>query len=137
MFESKAMIKMEKIKLLIADDNENLRKDLVNYFGSQNFIDVVAEAVNGIEAISLAREYKPDVIIMDISMPLMNGLKATQTIKEEMPSIDIMALTVHDEEEYRIEFEKFGATGYFLKGTPLSDLLTVIKYRNNFLVGRR
>lgn len=124
---------MDRIKLLIAEDNESMRKDLVKYFGSQNFIDVVAEAENGIEAVSYAREYKPDVIFMDIGMPLMNGLKAAKLIKEENPAIDIMALTVHDEEEYRNEFKKFGAKGYFLKGTPYPDLLTVIKYRNNFL----
>ena len=124
---------MEKIKLMIADDNEGLRRDLAKYFGSQNFIDVVAEAENGIEAISCAREFKPDVIFMDIAMPLMNGIKATKIIMQEMPSIDIMAYTIHDDEEYRNEFKRLGAKGYFLKGTPYADLLTVIKYRNNFI----
>lgn len=127
---------MKKIKILIAEDNENFRNDMVNYFGSQNNIEVVAEAETGIEAISCAREYKPDVIIMDISMPLMNGLKATKIIKEEDPIVDIIALTVHDDEEYRSEFKRLGARGYFLKGTPFQDLLTVIKYKDNFFKER-
>lgn len=65
----------KKIKLLIAEDNESYRHDMVSYFESQSDIHVVAEAENGIEAISYSREYNPDVIFMDISMPIMNGLK--------------------------------------------------------------
>jgi DNA-binding NarL/FixJ family response regulator len=117
---------MKKIKLLIADDDWRIRSDLFSYFSKHENIEIAGEAVNGFEAIDKCRKLLPDIILMDISMPVLNGLKVAKVIRNELPMIKILVFTVHDEIEYANEFRKLGVNGYILKGCRPEELLSKI-----------
>jgi DNA-binding NarL/FixJ family response regulator len=106
---------MTKIRVLLADDHALLRKGVASILASQPDFEVVGEAGDGLEAIELARELMPDVILMDISMPGMDGLEATRRIVAEMPYARIIVLTFSDGERNLFEAVKSGAQGYVLK----------------------
>ncbi len=89
-------------------------------------LQVIGEASNGEEAIKMARALHPDVILMDVNMPIMNGVEATRLIRQELPDIAIVALTIHDDEEYLFELVKVGAAGYLLKDVEPASLIEAI-----------
>jgi DNA-binding NarL/FixJ family response regulator len=103
------------IRLLVVDDHALFRKGLVSLFGESRDIEVVGEAANGLEALEKARELMPDIILMDLSMPVMGGLAATRRIKEEIPYVRIVILTIQEEDQSLFEAIKSGAQGYLLK----------------------
>jgi DNA-binding NarL/FixJ family response regulator len=103
------------IRLLVADDHALFRKGLVSLFGETRGFEVVGEAANGQEALEKARELMPDIILMDLSMPVMDGLAATRRIKEEIPYVRIVILTIQEEDQSLFEAVKSGAQGYLLK----------------------
>ncbi|OPY55951.1 MAG: Transcriptional regulatory protein DegU [Pelotomaculum sp. PtaU1.Bin035] len=113
---------MKKVKVLIADDHTLIREGLYKILSTEEAIEVVGEAENGQQAVELAFKIKPDIILMDITMPGTNGIEATRIIKNECPGIGIIVLTIHDQEEYLFELIKAGASGYVLKDIR-SDLL--------------
>ncbi|MFZ5942651.1 MAG: response regulator [Bacillota bacterium] len=115
------------IKLLIADDHALLREGLVKILSLEEEIEIIAEASRGDEAINLTRKLKPDVILMDINMPGVNGIEATKIIKQEMPEIGVIALTIHDDEEYIFELVRVGVSGYVLKDIQPERLIAAIK----------
>jgi two-component system response regulator DegU len=92
-----ADLKNEKIRVMLVDDHPLMRDSLKIHLENQPDIDIVGEANDGEEAVQLAAELNPDVIIMDIAMPKMNGLEATRIIKQKNPKIAILVLTVHDD----------------------------------------
>jgi CheY-like chemotaxis protein len=92
--------------ILIADDNPTIRKILCNMFGTQQGYDLCAEATNGAEAIALAKEHKPDLIILDLSMPVMNGIDAARELKEIMPNVPIILFTQYAAEVIRMSHMK-------------------------------
>ena len=92
----------------------------------QSNLEVVGEASNGVEAIELATQLQPDVVLMDIVMGDLNGLVATQEIKERVPAVHVLALTMHDREEFFFAMLDAGALGYVLKGSEPNELLTAI-----------
>lgn len=94
---------------------------------SQPDIEVVGEATNGEEAVARSSETKPDIVLMDITMPGMNGLEATQRIKQETPEIKILALTMHESDEYFFKVLEAGASGYFVKGGSSSELVSAVR----------
>ena len=106
---------MKKVKVLIADDHALMREGLRKILSIEENIVVVGEAENGDQAIHLAFSLNPDIILMDINMPVANGIEATRTIKRERPEIGVIALTIHDQEEYLFELIKAGVSGYILK----------------------
>ncbi len=118
--------KNQVVKVLIADDHTLLREGLVKILSIEPNIEVVAEAKDGAEAIEQARIYNPDVILMDINMPHTNGIEATKAIKAEKPEIGIIALTIHDQEEYLFELIRCGISGYVLKDINPDELVTTI-----------
>ena len=118
---------MSKIRVLIADDHSIVRAGIRSLLESQNDFEVVGEASNGLEAIELATQLEPDVVLMDIVMGDLNGLVATQEIKERVPAVHILALTMHDREEFFFAMLKAGALGYVLKGSEPNELLTAIE----------
>ena len=103
------------IRLLVVDDHALFRKGVVSLFGETQGFEVVGEAANGQEALEKARELMPDIILMDLSMPVMDGLAATRRIKEEIPYVRIVILTIQEEDQSLFEAVKSGAQGYLLK----------------------
>lgn len=118
---------MNRIKLLIVDDHAMFREGLRALLQPHADFEIAGEAASGEEAVQKTKELNPQVILMDIGMTGGDGLKATRLIKEEFPGISVLALTMHDTEEYFFEILKAGASGYVLKEAPSSELFTAIK----------
>ncbi len=118
---------MSAIKVLIVDDHNLVREGLKAVFDQGDEVEVVGEAGSGEEALDLVEKIRPDVILMDISMPGMNGIQATKMIRETHPDAKIVMLTMLDQEGYVYEAVKAGATGYMLKNTSSDDLVHAIQ----------
>jgi two-component system response regulator NreC len=117
----------QAVKVLLADDHTIVRAGIRALLESQPDLVVVGEAVDGFEAIRLADELRPDVVVMDIAMPGMNGLKATKKITSSLPNVRVIALTMHDDEEYFFEVLSAGASGYVLKAAAPAELVSAIR----------
>ncbi|QNB46929.1 response regulator [Thermanaerosceptrum fracticalcis] len=117
----------EKIRVIIVDDHPLVREGLRKVLTLDDEIEVIDEAGDGQGAINLARRLRPDVVLMDINMPGTNGIEATRVIKREIPSTGIIALTIHEEEEYVLELVRAGVSGYVLKDIAPAKLLETIK----------
>lgn len=115
-----------KIGVLIADDHPLVREGVRKILSTSDDIEVLGEASNGEEAVMLAGEKKPDVILMDINMPVLDGIEATKRIKASSPGTKIIALTIHEQEEYLFELIKAGACGYILKDVNPDDLVSAV-----------
>ncbi len=102
-------------RVLVVDDSELIRRQIRGTLELDEDIEICAEAENGIEAVRKARQCRPDLVLMDVYMPLMNGLEATQVIKTLMPHLPVLVFTLHDSQQIRIESEKVGASGVLLK----------------------
>src|SRR5271157_5975472 len=118
---------MNKITVLIADDHALVREGISAFLKMHGDIEVVGEASDGIDAIDKCKKHKPDVVLMDISMPALGGLEATVEIKKAQPEIKILVLTQYDDKEYIARFLKAGVSGYLLKKGVGSDLVTAIR----------
>jgi two-component system, NarL family, response regulator NreC len=117
----------KKVRLLLVDDHEVVRMGLRSYLETQEWIEVVGEAENGEEAIIYAMETKPDVVVMDISMPTMDGLEATRLLRKLVPECLILALTVHQDKQYFFEMLAAGASGYITKHAAAEELVAAIR----------
>ncbi len=115
------------IRVLIADDHTILRSGVRLLLEAESDIEVVGEALNGRQAVTLADELKPDVILMDIAMPEMDGLEATRQIKARTPAANILVLTMHRSDEYFFEMLKAGASGYILKAADTDELIHAVR----------
>lgn len=118
---------MRKIRFLVVDDHSVVRDGVRSVLRSSPDYRVVAEAEDGEQAVELARVHKPDVVIMDISMPKLNGIEATGIMKKENPGIKIVILTVHEDEEYVYQILRAGANGYVLKSAGKKEIFAAIK----------
>jgi DNA-binding NarL/FixJ family response regulator len=118
---------MKKLRILLADDHQVVRDGLRLLIDGQRDMRVVGEAGNGKEALQQARDLKPDVVVMDLSMPEMNGLQATERLTAERPGIKVVALTVHEDASYLIQLCKAGAAGYVLKRSAGDELIHAIR----------
>ncbi len=118
---------MEKLRIMLADDQALFRQGVAALIGMQPSLEVVAHAANGLEAIQRAREFVPDVILMDIEMPRCNGLEATSTIKQELPNVHIIVLTVSDDTSDLFTAIKRGADGYLLKNLEPHQLFEMLE----------
>lgn len=115
------------MEILIADDHELVRKGLRTVLENQPGWKVCGEAVNGRQAVELARKLRPDVIVMDITMPELNGLEATRQIRKALPKTEVMILTLHESEQLVGEVLAAGARGYILKADTTRLLVTGIE----------
>jgi len=118
---------MSKIRVLLADDHSMVRQGLKQILELEEDITVVAQASNGAEAVELARQHKPDVILMDINMPGTNGLQAIQELKQDSYPFKIVVLTIHEDREYLFKTLQMGAEGYVLKDAEPSVLVEAIR----------
>ncbi len=117
---------MKKLRILIADDHKMVRDGLRLLIDGQPDLRVIGEAANGREVLQKARELKPDVVVMDLSMPELNGLQATERLKAESPEIQVVAMTANEDESYLRQLAKVGAAGYVLKRSAGDELVKAI-----------
>jgi NarL family two-component system response regulator LiaR len=118
---------MDKISVLIADDHPLVRDSISYLLQRHSDFEVVAQAGDGEEAVRLVGELSPDVVIMDIEMPKVDGLEATRQIKSSHPEAAVLALTIHDDEEFVEAMLEAGAAGYLLKSAYGEELLQAIR----------
>lgn len=118
---------MTKIRVLVADDHTIVRQGLVGILKASPDMEVVAEAADGSEAVQMSLKTKPDVVVLDVSMPRLSGLEAARRIHESLPAARILVLTMHDDEEYILKMVRAGASGYLVKDGAASELLAGIR----------
>jgi two-component system response regulator NreC len=118
---------METITLMLVDDHDVVRTGLRSFLETQPGLQVVAEARNGIEALEQANLKRPNVILMDITMPDMDGMEATRQLKKSNPECQVMALTVHADKQYFMEMLAAGASGYITKQAAAEELVAAIR----------
>src|SRR5512142_1210699 len=118
---------MGQVRVLLVDDHALFREGLAGILRGQPDLQVVGEANDGLEAVVKAREYKPDLILMDVQMPGMDGLEATRQIKLMLPDVTIVMLTIRDDDEKLFEALKSGAQGYLLKDIRSAEMLTMLR----------
>jgi two-component system response regulator NreC len=118
---------MNSIRLLLVDDQDIVRAGLRSLLEEHPHLEVIGEAGGGAEAVALAAQLQPDVVLMDLTMPDMSGAEATRRIKEIAPEVNVLALTIHEDEAYFFEMLNAGASGYVPKRASPDDLLAAIR----------
>lgn len=115
------------IRVLICDDQDVVREGLRSILGTVPGIEVVALAEDGARAVELFERHRPDVVLMDLNMPVMNGIQATRRLRDKYPDARILALTTYDADEWVFDVIRAGAAGYLLKDTPRAELVRAIE----------
>jgi len=118
---------MTDVKVLVADDQRLVREGIASLLSIQEGIAVMGTAVDGQEAVEKALALAPDVVLMDVRMPVMDGIEATLQIRRKLPGCQVLMLTTFDDEEYVVKSLQAGATGYLLKDIPAADLAQAIR----------
>ena len=118
---------MKRIRVLIAEDHTIVRQGLCALLRAEPDIEVIGEASDGLEATKMAQELTPDVVLMDVAMRNLNGLDATRTIKKLFPSMKVLVLTMYDNEEVIFQILRAGASGYLIKDSAMTDLVSAIR----------
>lgn len=115
------------IRVLLVDDHRIVREGLRALLHTSGAVDVIGEAQSGHDAVALARQLRPDVVLMDLSMPGGNGIEATEIISKTLPETKVLVLSMHDGAEYVRPALRAGAAGYVVKGAGLADLVTALR----------
>jgi DNA-binding NarL/FixJ family response regulator len=118
---------MNRIRILVAEDHELFRKGISSLIEKVPEMQIVGEAADGEEAVRLARELKPDIVIMDVMMPGMNGIEATRLIHETVLKTKIVTLSLHSDREYIVGMLKAGSSGYLLKDSAFHEMIEAIE----------
>ncbi len=118
---------MDKIRILLAEDHVVVRESIRRFLDREPDLVVVGEAGDGEEAVRLAEQFKPDVLIMDIAMPRLNGIEATKRVKAACPATAVLVLTAYDYDQYIFALLEAGAAGYLLKDVSGRDLIDAIR----------
>lgn len=123
----------KNVKILLCDDNDNFRQLLTTYIKAMPGVEVVGEAVDGVDVIDKTAELNPDLVLMDLSMPNQSGLDATKTIKEKWPNKSVIILTLYEDSVYKELADEFNADGFIAKSSIKNQLPGVIeeKVRNS------
>jgi two-component system, NarL family, nitrate/nitrite response regulator NarL len=116
-----------RIKLLVVDDHPVVRKGISSCLAQQEHLQIVGEAADGQEALRLARELQPDIILMDIDLPKMTGLTVTEMLRKELPKIKVLILSVHSNTDYVLRIVHCGARGYVLKDAGADEIVRAIE----------
>jgi len=122
---------MQYITVLLADDHIIVRQGLRALLMTEDDIEIVGEADNGRQAVELARELMPDVVVMDIAMPVLNGLEATRQLTRTVPSTRVLILSSYSDDEYVQQLMEAGAAGYLVKQTAANELVKAIREAKN------
>jgi DNA-binding NarL/FixJ family response regulator len=117
----------KRIRILLADDHAVLRQGTAELLRREPDLEVVGEAGDGRQAIDLAKALQPDLVIMDVRMPILSGIEATRRIREDLPSVQVLVLTAHDDDQYVFSLLQAGASGYLLKTAPIGDVIRAIR----------
>jgi DNA-binding NarL/FixJ family response regulator len=117
---------MKRIRILLADDHAVVRQGFKMILDAQPDMEIVGEAANGREAVELAEQLRPDVVVMDVAMPELNGIEATRRIASSVPHARVVALSMHKDSVYVREILRAGARGYLLKDSGAADLVAAI-----------
>ena len=120
-----------KIKVMIADDHQLFREGLCILLSESEEIEIVAQAQNGKNAVTMAGKFNPDIVLMDIGMPVMNGVEATRLLQKNFPSIKVIALSMHTEKHFVKEILEAGAYGYLFKDCNYQQLIEAITTVNS------
>lgn len=115
------------VKIVIADDHQLLREGVKRILNMEKDFEVVGECGDGIQVVELCNSLRPDVVLMDINMPIENGVVATERLKEFFPEIKVIILSIHDDETYVFETLRKGASGYLLKDMEAESLINAIR----------
>jgi two-component system nitrate/nitrite response regulator NarL len=115
------------IRILLVDDQPLFRRALATLIAEQPDLEIAGEAENGLRAIEMAHELRPDLVVMDVEMPVMTGVEATRRIREELPAVKVVILTVSDADDHLFDAIKFGAHGYLLKDLRPEQLYELIR----------
>ncbi len=118
---------MKRIRILLADDHAVVRQGFKMILGAQPDMEIVGEAGNGREAVELAEQLKPDIVVMDVAMPELNGIEATRRLVAANPHTRVLALSMHKDSVYVREILRAGARGYLLKDSGADDLVAAIR----------
>jgi len=118
---------MKRIRILLADDHAVVRQGFKMILGAQPDMEIVGEAGNGREAVELADRLKPEVVVMDVSMPELNGIEATRRLAESAPHVRVLALSMRKDSVYVREILRAGARGYLLKDSVAGDLVSAVR----------
>ena len=121
------MASMKRITVLLADDSQVVRKQFRKVLELEDDLEVVGEAKDGHEAVAMAGIFRPALVLMDVSMPLLNGLQATRQILEAVPATKVLMLSAHSDEAYIVEAVNCGAMGYLTKQTSAGTVCTAIR----------
>ncbi len=126
------------IRIILAEDHGLIREGIFSMFEKNKDYDVISMAKNGREAVRQVRDLKPDIVIMDISMPELNGIEATRIIKSEFPSVEVIALSAHCDKSHIMQMLKAGARGYILKDSVFEELVMAVcqVYGGEIFLGR-
>src|ERR1043165_3614768 len=118
---------MAKIRVLLVDDHALIRAGIRLCLEAMNNVDVIAEAGDGRSALELIRKHRPDLVMMDISMPLLNGVETMLRIREEFPKQAVIICSSHTDETHVLSALRAGASGYLLKNSPVADLQKAVR----------
>jgi DNA-binding NarL/FixJ family response regulator len=127
---------MDKIKILIADAHYMFIRGIESILSDDETLEIVGKAQNGHDAFELTKQYKPDVLLMDVNLPIIDGLEVLKKISESMPEVKVLLLTIDEIEEHLFEALRLGAKGYLLKNLLPNELLTFIHmvYRGESII---
>lgn len=117
----------ERITVLLADDHAVLRQGTAELLRREPDLEVVGEAADGQQAVELTQSLLPDVVVMDVRMPVLSGIQATRLIRERTPKTRVLVLTAHEDDEYVFSLLREGASGYLLKTSPVQELISAIR----------
>lgn len=115
------------IRILLADDHTMLQQGTAELLQREPDLEIVGEAGDGKQAVLMASQLKPDVVLMDVRMPVLSGIEATRIIRETMPAVQVLVLSAYDDDQYVFSLLQAGASGYLLKTAPVSELVQAIR----------
>lgn len=115
------------MRVLIADDHTMVRESLVSVLQADGDVQVVAQAADGIEALEKALQTRPDIVVVDLSMPRLNGIEVVRRLREALPATRVLVLTMHQEDEYVLQAVRAGAAGYLVKDSAAAELLAAVR----------